>query len=86
VRIFADRNGSAHKNIKQNTIYVESTSRRQALYDLLPSTLGEDIIFVNSKRAEDEIDDYLFDTDGDIIGVKWGLNLHGWGVENFNTT
>ncbi|PQE03534.1 hypothetical protein CJF31_00012079 [Rutstroemia sp. NJR-2017a BVV2] len=64
VRIRVGRAGSSHKNIKQDIIYAESARKRQALYDLLLSTPpARTIIFVNSKRAADEIDDYLFNSD-----------------------
>jgi ATP-dependent RNA helicase DDX3X len=64
VRIRVGRAGSSHKNIKQDIIYVESAHKRQALYDLLMFTPpARTIIFVNSKRAADEIDDYLFNSD-----------------------
>ncbi|KAJ8070368.1 hypothetical protein OCU04_000746 [Sclerotinia nivalis] len=64
VRIRVGRAGSSHANIKQDIIYVEPASKRQALYDLLLSTPpARTIIFVNTKRAADEIDDYLFNND-----------------------
>ncbi|TGO48122.1 hypothetical protein BOTNAR_0491g00020 [Botryotinia narcissicola] len=64
VRIRVGRAGSSHTNIKQDIIYVDAASKRQALYDLLLSTPpARTIIFVNTKRAADEIDDYLFNND-----------------------
>ncbi|KAM0173584.1 hypothetical protein ACHAPF_006639 [Botrytis cinerea] len=64
VRIRVGRAGSSHTNIKQDIIYVEAASKRQALYDLLLSTPpARTIIFVNTKRSADEIDDYLFNND-----------------------
>jgi ATP-dependent RNA helicase DDX3X len=61
VRIRVGRMGSTHENIKQDVIFVEASAKRQALYDLLMSAPpARTIIFVNSKRAADEIDDYLF--------------------------
>ncbi|QSZ30836.1 hypothetical protein DSL72_000394 [Monilinia vaccinii-corymbosi] len=61
VRIRVGRAGSSHTNIKQDIIWVEAASKRKALYDLLLSTPpARTIIFVNTKRAADEIDDFLF--------------------------
>lgn len=63
IRIRVGRAGSSHTNIKQKVLWVEPHSKRQACTDLLlhmpPSRT---LIFVNSKRAADELDDYLFNT------------------------
>lgn len=61
VRIRVGRIGSTHENIKQDIIWVDHTAKRQAIVDLI-FTLepGRTIIFVNSKRAADELDDHLF--------------------------
>jgi ATP-dependent RNA helicase DDX3X len=61
VRLRVGRAGSSHENIKQNIIYVEPSLKKQALIDLiksLPPT--RTIIFVNSKRTAEEVDDYLY--------------------------
>lgn len=51
-------------NIKQNIVYVEPASKRTALLDLLyANPPARTIIFVNSKRTADEVDDYLFNLD-----------------------
>lgn len=61
VRIKVGRVGSSHKNIKQDVIYVEPPVKKQALLDILHSlTPRRTIIFVNSKRMADELDDFLF--------------------------
>lgn len=61
VRIRVGRAGSTHHNIKQEIIYVEPAMKQQALFDLLMSVPpARTIVFVNSKRAADEVDDYLF--------------------------
>lgn len=61
VRFRVGRAGSSHKNIKQVVLAVEPYAKKEALMDLLrrvpPSRV---IIFVNSKRAADELDDFLF--------------------------
>lgn len=45
----------------KDVVFVEAHQKRQALEDLLLSTPPcRTIIFVNSKRGADEIDDYLF--------------------------
>lgn len=64
LRIRVGRVGSTHSNIVQDIVYVEPSQKRRALIDLLTS--GEPcrtIIFVNSKRAADEVDDLLFRND-----------------------
>ncbi|KAK4145337.1 P-loop containing nucleoside triphosphate hydrolase protein [Dichotomopilus funicola] len=61
VRLRVGRAGSSHTNIKQTIVYVDPSLKRQALIDLiksLPPT--RTIIFVNSKRAAEEVDDFLF--------------------------
>lgn len=61
VRIRVGRAGSTHDNIKQDVIYAEAHAKRQCLLDLLMSMPpARTIIFVNSKRTADEIDDFLF--------------------------
>ncbi|KAI1427407.1 P-loop containing nucleoside triphosphate hydrolase protein [Xylaria sp. FL1777] len=61
VRIRVGRIGSTHENIKQDIIYVEPSMKKQALLDLLYSlSPSRTIIFVNSKRMADELDDFLF--------------------------
>jgi ATP-dependent RNA helicase DDX3X len=61
VRLRVGRAGSTTSNIKQNIIMVDVPMKKQCLFDLvksLPPT--RTIIFVNSKRAADELDDFLF--------------------------
>ncbi|OBT53118.1 hypothetical protein VE04_07173 [Pseudogymnoascus sp. 24MN13] len=61
VRIRVGRAGSTSTNIEQNIIYVEPSAKRQALLDLLYSRPpARTIVFVNSKRSADELDDYLY--------------------------
>lgn len=61
VRIRVGRAGSSHKNIQQEIIYVESAKKRKCLHDLLFAIpFARTIIFVNSKRSADELDDYLW--------------------------
>lgn len=61
VRIRVGRAGSTHMNIEQNIVYVDPSAKRQALLDLLYSRPpARTIVFVNSKRAADEIDDFLY--------------------------
>lgn len=64
VRIRIGRAGSSHQNIKQDVIYCEAPAKRQALFDLLMSAPpARTMIFVNSKRTADEVDDFLFNSD-----------------------
>lgn len=61
IKIKVGRVGSTHGNIKQIIVYVEESSKNQALIDLLFS--GEahrTLIFVNSKFKCDAVDDFLY--------------------------
>lgn len=70
VRIRVGRAGSSHQNIKQEIIYVEPSMKKQAVFDLLMSAPpARTIIFVNSKRAADEVDDYLFNREIPCTGI-----------------
>lgn len=70
VRIRVGRAGSSHKNIEQTVIFVEASAKRKALLDLLYSKPpARTIIFVNSKRSADEIDDYLFNMDLPVTSI-----------------
>ena len=61
VRLRVGRAGSTHSNIEQDVIWVEPYLKKQACLDLLNTVPpGRTIIFVNSKRAADELDDFLF--------------------------
>lgn len=61
IRIVVGRAGSTHMNIRQDIKFVERHEKNQALYDLL---MGMEpcrtLIFVNSKRSADMLDDYLY--------------------------
>ena len=61
VRLRVGRAGSSHENIKQSIIYVDPAMKKKALFDLiasLPPT--RTIVFVNSQRTADEVDDFLY--------------------------
>ncbi|EME38786.1 hypothetical protein DOTSEDRAFT_180684 [Dothistroma septosporum NZE10] len=61
MRIRVGRPGQAHKNIRQNVIYVDQDNKREAVYDLLfASEPARTIIFCNSKPAVDLLDDFLY--------------------------
>ncbi|KAI1771718.1 DEAD-domain-containing protein [Hypoxylon cercidicola] len=61
LRVRVGRIGSTHANIKQDVIFVKQGLKKEALSDLIFSlSPGRTIIFVNSKRTADEVDDYLF--------------------------
>lgn len=61
VRFKVGRAGSTHGNIRQVVMAVETHAKRQAVLDLLNSMPpARTIIFVNSRRTADELDDYLF--------------------------
>ncbi|KAI0548516.1 P-loop containing nucleoside triphosphate hydrolase protein [Xylaria curta] len=64
VRVKVGRIGSTHENIKQDVIYVDPSMKKQALFDLICSLKpARTIIFVNSRRTADELDDFLFNKD-----------------------
>src|ERR1700730_17319781 len=64
IRIRVGRAGSSHANIIQKVVYVEASMKRTALADLLyANEPARTMIFVNSKRTADEVDDYLFQLD-----------------------
>lgn len=66
VRIRVGRAGSTHVNIKQQIVAVRPEEKKRALIDLLISMPpARTIIFVNSKHAVDEVDDFLFN-EGDL--------------------
>lgn len=61
VRIRVGRAGQAHKNIKQEVMYVDQDKKREAVYDLLfASEPARTMIFCNSKPAVDLLDDFLY--------------------------
>ncbi|KAK3935609.1 P-loop containing nucleoside triphosphate hydrolase protein [Diplogelasinospora grovesii] len=61
VRIRVGRAGSSHECIKQNIVWVEPSLKKKALEDLIRTMPPvRTIIFVNSKRAADDVDDFLF--------------------------
>ncbi|EOD46035.1 putative dead deah box RNA helicase protein [Neofusicoccum parvum] len=61
IRVRVGRAGSTHNNIAQKIIWVEDSAKDKALHDLLFSMPpGRTIVFVNSKRKADLVDDFLF--------------------------
>ncbi|KAI9674046.1 MAG: hypothetical protein M1829_003889 [Trizodia sp. TS-e1964] len=61
VRIRVGRAGSSHVNVTQNILHVDESNKRAAVRDLLYSVVpARTIIFVNSKRSADLLDDYLY--------------------------
>ncbi|OTB05034.1 hypothetical protein M426DRAFT_57791 [Hypoxylon sp. CI-4A] len=62
LRIRVGRIGSTHANITQDIIFVERNLKNKALQDLIFSfpKAVRTIVFVNSRRTADEVDDYLF--------------------------
>lgn len=73
VRIRVGRIGSTHLSIKQEVIYCHAAQKRQALFDLLMSSPpARTMIFVNSKRVADEVDDFLFNSDMPCTAIHSG--------------
>ncbi|KAF3930224.1 hypothetical protein ABW20_dc0103865 [Dactylellina cionopaga] len=61
VRINVGRIGSVNPNVVQRIIYASFDKKRQAVYDLLASSpAARTLIFVNSKREADSLDDFLW--------------------------
>ncbi|KAI4120469.1 MAG: hypothetical protein LQ338_007000, partial [Usnochroma carphineum] len=61
VRIRVGRAGSSHKNIIQRVVFTEPSKKRNALWDLLMSMPpARTMVFTNTKREVDLIDDYLW--------------------------
>lgn len=61
VRIKVGRVGSTHTNIKQSIVFVDEREKNQALFDLIFSSEPQRVlIFVNSKRKCDMVDDFLY--------------------------
>ncbi|KXT15560.1 hypothetical protein AC579_6533 [Pseudocercospora musae] len=61
LRVRVGRAGQAHKNIKQELIYVDHDMKPQAVYDLLfKSEPARTLIFCNSRIAVDKLDDHLY--------------------------
>ncbi|KAF3921681.1 hypothetical protein ABW21_db0201926 [Orbilia brochopaga] len=61
IRINVGRIGSVNPNVVQRVIYATFDKKRQAISDLLASSpAARTLIFVNSKREADSLDDYLW--------------------------
>ncbi|KAK6353315.1 hypothetical protein TWF696_005285 [Orbilia brochopaga] len=61
IRINVGRIGSVNPNVVQRIIYASFDKKRQAISDLLASSpAARTLIFVNSKREADSLDDYLW--------------------------
>ncbi|KAF3284662.1 hypothetical protein TWF970_010952 [Orbilia oligospora] len=61
VRINVGRIGSVNPNVVQRIIYANFDKKRQAIFDLLASSpAARTLIFVNSKREADSLDDFLW--------------------------
>ncbi|KAJ5692314.1 hypothetical protein N7462_001737 [Penicillium macrosclerotiorum] len=61
IRIRISRPGSVVRHIQQVVHFVDERKKKQALYDLLLSLVPtRTLIFVNSKREVDYVDDFLF--------------------------
>lgn len=61
IRLRVGRIGATHKDVNQNVVWVEDDQKQQALFDLLVAMPpARTIVFVNSKRTADFVDDYLF--------------------------
>ncbi|KAI9697485.1 MAG: hypothetical protein M1820_007820 [Bogoriella megaspora] len=61
MRIRVGRTGSTHKNIHQAFVWADDSKKREALNNLMTSIPpARTLIFVNSRKAADLVDDYLF--------------------------
>ena len=60
-RVRVGRPGSAHKNIRQQVVWVEQDQKREAVSDLLYNMEpARTMIFCNSKIQVDLLDDFLY--------------------------
>jgi ATP-dependent RNA helicase DDX3X len=61
VQIRIGRAGQAHKNIRQNVVWVDQDKKREAVFDLLfEMEPARTIIFCNAKAQVDLLDDFLY--------------------------
>ncbi|KAI4165241.1 MAG: hypothetical protein LQ342_001109 [Letrouitia transgressa] len=61
IRIRVGRAGSTTENITQKIIYVDDAKKRDCIFDLLLSMPpSRTLVFVNSRREADYLDDYLY--------------------------
>ena len=61
LRIKVGRVGSTHGNIKQTVMYVHDYQKNETLVDLIfASEPQRTLVFVNSKKTCDMVDDYLY--------------------------
>ncbi|KAK7537113.1 putative DEAD/DEAH box RNA helicase [Phyllosticta citribraziliensis] len=70
VRIRVGRAGSTHSNITQRVLMVEDYRKDNCLYDLITSLPpSRTIIFVNSKRKAEMVDDFLYNKDLPVTSI-----------------
>ncbi|KAK5136145.1 hypothetical protein LTR08_003982 [Meristemomyces frigidus] len=61
IRVRVGRAGQAHKNIRQEVIFVDYQQKREAVFELLfAMEPGRTMIFCNSKAQVDLLDDFLY--------------------------
>lgn len=61
LRIRVGRAGSSHKNVKQDIIWADDSTKKDALVDLLYATEPcRTLVFVNTTHGCEIVDDYLF--------------------------
>lgn len=60
-KITVGRVGSTHRNIEQIVMWCEGDRKQECLWDLLMTSKPErTLIFCNSKRSVDTVDDFLY--------------------------
>ncbi|KAI9660353.1 MAG: hypothetical protein M1821_009703 [Bathelium mastoideum] len=70
VRLRVGRAGSTHQFIKQQIIWAEDSEKREKLYSLLNSLPpARTLIFVNSRRGADLLDDFLFNKNMPVTSI-----------------
>ena len=75
VRIRVGRAGQAHKNIRQDVVYVDQDRKRSAVYDLLfQSEPARTIIFCNAQTTVDLLDDFLYNRGMPTTSIHAGRN------------
>lgn len=70
VRFRVGRAGSTTENIKQVIVEVETPDKRNTLLELLNQMHGmRTIVFVNSRKEADNLDDFLFNMDLPVTSI-----------------
>ncbi|GJJ78006.1 hypothetical protein EMPS_10365 [Entomortierella parvispora] len=77
VRLRIGRIGGTTKSIKQRILYVQDPDKRDTLVDILMSqSPTRTLIFMETKRAADSLDDYLFNLKFPTVSIHGDRDQH----------